>query len=275
MVYLESFQPYMENRNVYPYRTIYPMQIESINFAPITIFYGSNGCGKSTMLNVIADQLGIRKKSMGNTNEYFSSYVRKCTSEKNWHKPEVMELIRSEDIMKLIVDNRQRYKEALETEPWTEIKKHIEIDSDMYERLLYDPDEVTPEERFLMSRMKDISYVVSNIYAANSELASNGEKALEYFKEKLFPDSLYLLDEPENSMAPAYQQELATIIMQLAHLCNTQFIIATHSPFMLSMDNAKIYDIDSKPSYVKEWYELENMKTYYNLFKRNEKLFNR
>ena len=126
-----------------------------------------------------------------------------------------------------------------------------------------------------MSRMKDISYVVSNIYAANSELASNGEKALEYFKEKLFPDSLYLLDEPENSMAPAYQQELATIIMQLAHLCNTQFIIATHSPFMLSMDNAKIYDIDSKPSYVKEWYELENMKTYYNLFKRNEKLFNR
>ena len=62
--------------------------------------------------------------------------------------------------------------------------------------------------------MKDISYVVSNIYAANSELASNGEKALEYFKEKLFPDSLYLLDEPENSMAPAYQQELATIIIE-------------------------------------------------------------
>ena len=70
----------MEDRGVYPYRTIYPMQIENINFAPITIFYGSNGCGKSTMLNVIADQLGIRKKSMGNINEYFSSYVRKCTA---------------------------------------------------------------------------------------------------------------------------------------------------------------------------------------------------
>ena len=274
MVYLESFQPYMEDRGVYPYRTIYPMQIENINFAPITIFYGSNGCGKSTMLNVIADQLGIRKKSMGNINEYFSSYVRKCTSVKNWRRPEEMELIRSEDIMKLIVDNRRRYREALKIKPRTEIH-HYGLDSDMYERLLYNPDEVTPEERFLMSRMSDISCVVGEICAANSELASNGEKALEYFRERLFPNSLYLLDEPENSMAPAYQHELASILMQLAYLCNTQFVIATHSPFLLSMDNAKIYDLDNKPSLVKEWYQLENMKTYYNLFKKYEKFFNR
>ena len=274
MVYLESFQPYMENRSVYPYRTIYPMQIESINFAPITIFYGSNGCGKSTMLNVIADQLGISKKSMGNTNEYFNSYVRKCTSEKSWREPEDMELIRSEDIMKLIIDNRKRYRKILNTKPLTTIRD-FGINSDMYERLLHDPDEVTSEERFLMSRMGDICYTVSEINNANSELASNGEKALEYFREKLYPDSLYLLDEPENSMAPAYQQELAATIMQLAYLCNTQFIIATHSPFLLSMANVKIYDIDKKPSFVKEWYELENMKTYYNLFKKNEKFFNR
>ena len=274
MVYLESFQPYMEDRGVYPYRTIYPMQIENINFAPITIFYGSNGCGKSTMLNVIADQLGIRKKSMGNINEYFSSYVRKCTSVKNWREPEEMELIRSEDIMKLIIDNRKRYKETLKMEPFTQIH-HYGLDRDMYERLLYNPDEVTTEERFLMSRMRDISYVVGEISEANSKLASNGEKALEYFRERLYPDSLYLLDEPENSMAPAYQHELATIIMQLAYLCNTQFIIATHSPFLLSMDSAKIYDIDNKPSLVKEWYQLDNMKTYYNLFKKYEKFFNR
>ena len=63
--------------------------------------------------------------------------------------------------------------------------------------------------------------------------------------------------------------------MQLAYLCNTQFVIATHSPFLLSMDNAKIYDLDNKPSLVKEWYQLENMKTYYNLFKKYEKFFNR
>ena len=45
MLYLENFQPYMADRRVYPYRVLYPMQLESIDFAPITIIYGSNGCG--------------------------------------------------------------------------------------------------------------------------------------------------------------------------------------------------------------------------------------
>ena len=43
MLYLENFQPYLIDRIVYPYRIVYPMQLESIDFAPITIFYGSNG----------------------------------------------------------------------------------------------------------------------------------------------------------------------------------------------------------------------------------------
>ena len=41
MLYLENFQPYLIDRIVYPYRIVYPMQLESIDFAPITIFYGA------------------------------------------------------------------------------------------------------------------------------------------------------------------------------------------------------------------------------------------
>ena len=29
----------------------------------------------------------------------------------------------------------------------------------------------------------------------------------------------------------------------------------THSPFLLAMDNAKIYDLDSNPVEVKDWWE--------------------
>ena len=102
---------------------------------------------------------------------------------------------------------------------------------------------------------------------------SNGEKALEFFRDHLFEDTLYLLDEPENSMAPAYQQELASEISLLAYRLHSQFIIATHSPFMLSIEHARIYDLDARPVRMREWYELENMRTYYQLFKQFEKRF--
>ena len=107
------------------------------------------------------------------------------------------------------------------------------------------------------------------------EEGSNGETAIKYFKDKLWSDNLYFLDEPENSMSPAFQQELAAYITFLAYRMNTQFIIASHSPFMLSMEGARIYDLDSHPSRVKEWFQLENMKAYYQLFKRFEKRFDK
>ena len=74
-------------------------------------------------------------------------------------------------------------------------------------------------------------------------------------------------------MSPAFQQELAQYITILAYRLNTQFIIASHSPFMLSMEGARIYDLDSYPYYIKEWYQLDNMKAYYQLFKKFEKRF--
>ena len=74
-------------------------------------------------------------------------------------------------------------------------------------------------------------------------------------------------------MAPAYQMELAHEIALLAYRLNSQFIIATHSPFMLSIEGARIYDLDARPARIREWYELENMQTYYQLFKKNADKF--
>ena len=107
MLYLESFQPCLIDRKVYPYRIVYPMQIESIDFAPITIFYGSNGCGKSTLLNIIAESVGVQDKTLGNTNEFFSKYTRMCTYTDRGIPDESM-MIRSEDIMEQIANIRKK-----------------------------------------------------------------------------------------------------------------------------------------------------------------------
>ena len=55
--------------------------------------------------------------------------------------------------------------------------------------------------------------------------------------------------------------------------CGCQFIIATHSPFLLSMEGARIYDLDADPVEVRNWWELENVRIYYDFFREHEELF--
>lgn len=58
--------------------------------------------------------------------------------------------------------------------------------------------------------------------------------------------ALYLLDEPEVSLSPENQLLLAEKINQMTRFWGCQFIISTHSPFMLGTLRAKIYNLDSK-----------------------------
>ncbi len=272
--YLQQFFPCLENRHVYPYRVVYPMMLEHIDFAPITILYGNNGSGKSTLLNVMAQHLGLKKMTLGNDNEYFEGYVKKCSScIDDEGLPEESSFIRSEDIMVKIARQRKLYAE-IKNEVFSdkEIEKMSDygISENLYEKALTDPESVNAADYALLSRLGD--FQKARLMLDNSEATSNGETALEYFKEHLFDESFYLLDEPENSMAPAFQQQLAQHIELLARL-DTQFVIATHSPFLLAIPNARIYDLDARPSMERAWYELENMKAYYRLFKQFEDRF--
>ena len=102
------------------------------------------------------------------------------------------------------------------------------------------------------------------------KINSNGETALEYFNKIFESDGLYLIDEPENCLSPIFQIELMKIINECAKYCNCQFIIATHSPLILSLPNAVIYDLDASPVVTSNWYNLPNVKlvraTYLNVF---------
>lgn len=96
---------------------------------------------------------------------------------------------------------------------------------------------------------------------------------LNIFLEKIGENGLYILDEPENSLSPQRQIELSKFIEDASRFFGCQFIISTHSPFMLAMKGAKIYDLDEDPVRVKKWTELENVRNYYDFFKEHEKEF--
>lgn len=107
----------------------------------------------------------------------------------------------------------------------------------------------------------------------NTREHSNGESAFLYFTDKIRENGLYLLDEPENSLSPDKQQELLEFLGNSARFFGCQFIIATHSPFLLSIRGAKIYDLDEEPVDVKKWTQLENVRKYYDFFKKHEAEF--
>lgn len=101
----------------------------------------------------------------------------------------------------------------------------------------------------------------------------NGESALAVFSERIREDALYLLDEPENSLSPERQLELARFLHDSARFYNCQFVIATHSPFLLAMPGARIYDLDSEPIATKRWTELENVRATWEFFQSHKDEF--
>ena len=70
---------------------------------------------------------------------------------------------------------------------------------------------------------------------------------------------------------PSFNSE--KFIEESTRFYNCQFIISTHSPFLLGLKFAKIYNLDSIPVVTQKWNELPNVLTYYNFFKENEKEF--
>ena len=115
-------------------------------------------------------------------------------------------------------------------------------------------------------------YIRKNIMD-NVREHSNGESAFLYFADKIKENGLYLLDEPENSLSPEKQQELLKFLEDSVRFFGCQFVIATHSPFLLSMRGAKIYDMDEEVVDVKRWSELGNVRAYFNFFKKHEAEF--
>jgi len=62
-------------------------------------------------------------------------------------------------------------------------------------------------------------------------------------------------------------------LMSSARFFGCQFIISTHSPLLLAIKGAKIYDLDESPVSVKPWTSLENVRTYYEFFKHHDSEF--
>jgi predicted ATPase len=72
---------------------------------------------------------------------------------------------------------------------------------------------------------------------------SHGEAYLKILQTRIGDKGIFLLDEPEAALSPLKQLSLIFFIMEVLKNGNTQFIISTHSPMLMGIPEALIYEI--------------------------------
>lgn len=266
--------------NPYPCGLFPRRRLAGIEFGRITIFYGGNGSGKSTLLNLIAEKLELKRIAPFNSSETFHLYTKACKYTLAFDEegflcriPNGSRIITSDDIFDYMLTIRTNNDDISENKEearkkWGELKfgETIKLRGmEDYEALRMQ----------VMARTKSLSRrkFIRRTAGQEAELRSNGETALDYFEEKLKNDTLYCLDEPENSMSPKMQLTLVKMLEEMTYYCGCQFIIATHSPFLLALDGARVYDLDACPACVRSWWELENVRIYHDFFRKHSRLF--
>ncbi len=301
MIYLESFtlpidkeEAMIEKRmeenggiygyvdNIYPCRIFGLKELREINFAPVTILYGGNGSGKSTLLNLIAAKCGLKRIAPFNSGELFERYVSACRAKFGRDDdgdplriPNGSRIITSDDIFDYMLTVRTNNAEIAEEKERGKKEHHrLKYGDTVKMRGMEDYEALRMQ---VLARQKSMTrrQFIRRTAGEEVRLNSNGETAIRYFEQKLDFDTLYCLDEPENSMAPKMQLALKEYLEEMARQGGCQFIIATHSPFLLSMEGARIYDLDQDPVSIRSWWELENVRMYYDFFNEHRELFER
>ena len=253
----------------YPFQVLSASDLTRLEFGSVTILHGGNGSGKTTALNVMAERLGASRDSAYNRSAFFPDYVKKCRGQWCGERPEEIRIITSDDVFDYMLDLRHinegidRRREEMFSEYYDlrQGRTPVRMESlDDYEKLKRANDakrKRTTQSRFVREHL-----------APNAVERSNGESALMYFTEKIRENGLYLLDEPENSLSPERQQELVRFLEDSVRFFGCQFIIATHSPFLLALREAVVYDLDECPVTIKPWTELKNVQQYYRFFEK-------
>ena len=190
----------------------YPFNIDVVkNFkelklnSQVTFFIGENGTGKSTLIEAIAVALGMPAE--GGTNNFMYE-TKNTTSELS-------------EYLRIGVYRRPKTKFFLRAESFYNFSTEVE--------------RLVKEDHF---------WALRSSYGGSLHECSHGESFLRLVQNRFTDHGLYILDEPEAALSPQRQLSLLCLMDQLVKE-GSQFIIATHSPILISYREGEILDLNN------------------------------
>jgi predicted ATPase len=198
----------------FPTRAAYPFNLRVVQEtarvpldAPVTFFAGENGSGKSTFLRAIAHRCGI----------HIWENAGRTRARPNPFAERLYEF----------VDPRWRNGAVPGSFFAAEIFRNF-------------------AELFDMWAASDPG-ILAYLGGAPLTDKSHGQCNMAFFENRFRVPGLYLLDEPESALSPRRQAELLRILVEAAGRGHAQFVVATHSPILLSLPGSRILSFDAVP----------------------------
>ena len=258
----------------YPFGIFLSREVPRLQFEPITILCGGNGSGKTTILNLIGEKLGLHRGAVFNRSAFFGRYLDLCQVETapafDRAVKETSRVITSDDVFDYLLDLRS-LNEGIDRRRKELLAEYAEARYASFQmRSLADVDRL---RQVADAQRKTGSRYVRDRVMNDVPGQSNGESAFLFFTRQIEEGGLYLLDEPENSLSPRLQLELRQFLEDSVRFYRCQFVIATHSPFLLSLRGAKIYDLDGDKVEVRPWTQLPHVRAYYEFFREHQTEF--
>ena len=173
---------------------------------PVTFLIGENGVGKSTLIEGIAVAMGFNPEG-GTVNFSFS------TKESHSNLHEYLTVSRGY--------KRQRDGFFLRAESFYNVASNI--------------DDMDSEPGFGPP-------IISSYGGVSLHEQSHGESFMALVENRFYGNGLYILDEPEAALSPMRLMRLMCYMKELVKK-NSQFIISTHSPILMTFPGAEVLEI--------------------------------
>jgi predicted ATPase len=174
--------------------------------APVTVFVGENGMGKSTLLEALAVAVGLNAEGGSRNLRFATRQTHSALHER----------------LRVVRGTRPRDGYFLRAESYYNVATEI------------DQLDEHPDNRNAGPPIID-SYGGTSLHRQ-----SHGESFFALFLHRFGGRGLYLLDEPESALSPQRQLALLVRMHQLVQK-GSQFVLATHAPILMAYPGAEVW----------------------------------